>query len=192
MRLLHDTLDVPLASMFLSQYILAGGWPHALVEDYHQLGLFMIALATFASTRDTLLRNIGPSKLAAAALALAVKIVNGDRGADPGLSKHLPECAFEEQNVKTNGLAPGDKCICRYEFWPLRLQHYANFSFDELKPVIRGLSNLLRVKRPEVRKGFRKMKQSVSFTTETLYMEHHCSSGIIFCPDASLKILSLG
>lgn len=144
LKVLDDCLDVPLASMFLSQYLAAGGWPAALTPEFHELGLYLIALATFSSVGDNLLRNVVPSKLAAAALALSVKIINGDRCSGQGIVKHLSTCPLACP-IRSHGHPnPTSECTCRYEFWPLRLQTYANYSFDELKPVIRGLSILLR------------------------------------------------
>lgn len=150
LRLLDDSMDVPLAPMFLALYVTAAGWPRELIPEYHELGLYLVSLATFASIKDTLLRNVVPSKLAAAALALAVKIVNGDRGSGVGIVKHLPGCRlatnFDNEEPNTAG-----GCICRYEFWPSRLEVYSGLTFEELKPVVRGLSALLRSRSQEVR-----------------------------------------
>lgn len=158
LRILEDSMDVPLAPMFLALYIAAGGWPQELVSEYHELGLYLLSLATFASTKDTLLRNVVPSKLAAAALVLAVKIINGDRGSEVGILRHLSHC----RSTSNTG------CICRYEFFPSRLEIYSSLTMDELQPIIRGLSSLLRSRPSEVRTVTAR-KQNIRFIYRLLF-----------------------
>lgn len=148
LRLLEDSMDIPLAPMFLALYVSAAGWPHPLIPEYHELGLYLLSLATFASAKDALLRRVVPSKLAAAALVLAVKIVNGDRGSGVGIVRHLSECKMSTPN-RTARKKVKEDCICRYEFFPSRLQAYSGLTMEDLSPIIRGLSFLLRSRPPE-------------------------------------------
>lgn len=78
LRVLNDCLDVPVSVQYFDKYIAVGGWPQELWKDYTSLGHFLLALATFAGGSDHPLMNISPSKLAAAAVVLSVKVVNGD------------------------------------------------------------------------------------------------------------------
>lgn len=153
LRTLDDSMDVPLGPMFLALYINAAGWPEDVAKDYHELGLYLLALTTFASTKDHFLRNVMPSRLAVAALILAVKIINGDRACARGLLHHLPACPYPAYIVQNNGKsgveAASCHCICRYEFYPERLKSYTGLAFEELAPVVKGLSALLRSKPTE-------------------------------------------
>eukprot|EP01054_Gregarina_sp_Poly1_P005619 Gregarina_sp_Poly_1__5618@NODE_2964_length_1495_cov_449_348739_g1819_i2_p1_GENE_NODE_2964_length_1495_cov_449_348739_g1819_i2NODE_2964_length_1495_cov_449_348739_g1819_i2_p1_ORF_typecomplete_len323_score39_50Cyclin_C/PF02984_19/2_9e03Cyclin_C/PF02984_19/9_6e07Cyclin_N/PF00134_23/0_00058Cyclin_N/PF00134_23/1_5e02_NODE_2964_length_1495_cov_449_348739_g1819_i22691237 len=78
LRAVDDCFDVPLAVQFFDKYISIGGWPSELVKEYTGLGHFLLALSTFTSGENHPLANLSPSKLAAGAVVLAVKIVNGD------------------------------------------------------------------------------------------------------------------
>ncbi|EZG77891.1 carboxy-terminal domain cyclin [Gregarina niphandrodes] len=114
-----SVLDVPsnppLAPEFIDRYLGVGGWPE-YTQQYRELSSYLVGLAVFANTYSTPLRGVPNSKLAAAALVLAIKVINTDFN-----------------NTK-------------YEFWPQRLAHYTRLTMDDLKPVIRGLANLLRNK----------------------------------------------
>eukprot|EP01053_Blabericola_migrator_P007289 Blabericola_migrator_1__7288@NODE_3705_length_1565_cov_658_195594_g2298_i0_p1_GENE_NODE_3705_length_1565_cov_658_195594_g2298_i0NODE_3705_length_1565_cov_658_195594_g2298_i0_p1_ORF_typecomplete_len339_score44_88Cyclin_C/PF02984_19/3_6e02Cyclin_C/PF02984_19/3_2e07Cyclin_N/PF00134_23/0_0052Cyclin_N/PF00134_23/2e02_NODE_3705_length_1565_cov_658_195594_g2298_i01931209 len=78
LKAVDDCFDVPLAVQFFDKYIGIGGWPTELTKEYTELGHFLIALSTFTSGENHPLTNVSPSKLAAGAVVLAVKIVNGD------------------------------------------------------------------------------------------------------------------
>lgn len=149
-------MDVPLGPMFLALYINAAGWPEDVAKDYHELSLYLLALTTFSSTKDHFLRHVMPSRLAAAALVLAVKIINGDRACARGMLHHLPGCAYpsallaQNQQESKEAEAASFYCCCRYEFYPERLKLYTGFAFEELTPVVKGLSALLRSKPTEV------------------------------------------
>lgn len=153
LEVLQDALDVPLGPMFLSLYINAAGWPQEVAKDYHQLGLYLLALTSFASTKDTFLKNVVPSRTAAAALILAIKIINGDRACARGMLHHLDGCPYPSylaEKTKEAGVSAASiHCKCRYEFYPERLRMYTGFPFETLVPVIKGLSGLLRSKPPE-------------------------------------------
>lgn len=115
LKLLEQPSNPPLAPEFFERYLEVGAWP-SYQEQYRELGSFLMGLGLFSSGSDNPLRRVPSSQLAAAALVLAVKVVNTDNN-----------------NVK-------------YEFWPSRLQAYTGFSLDMLKPAIRGLAHLLRNK----------------------------------------------
>eukprot|EP01053_Blabericola_migrator_P001877 Blabericola_migrator_1__1876@NODE_150_length_12827_cov_208_685893_g131_i0_p2_GENE_NODE_150_length_12827_cov_208_685893_g131_i0NODE_150_length_12827_cov_208_685893_g131_i0_p2_ORF_typecomplete_len457_score65_92Cyclin_C/PF02984_19/9_6e10Cyclin_N/PF00134_23/0_13Cyclin_N/PF00134_23/1_2e02_NODE_150_length_12827_cov_208_685893_g131_i071968566 len=119
LALLQDPANPPLAPEFLERYLAVGGWPEHC-EKYQELGSFLLGVALFAGGEDNPLRGIPCSKLAAAALVLAVKIINTDAAA-------------------------GNK----YEFWPARLERYTGYHIEDLKPGIRGLAGLLRNKPPQ-------------------------------------------
>lgn len=78
LRLLDDCVDVPLSTQFFDKFIAVGGWPTDVAAQYTALGHFLLALSTFASGDQNPVCGTPPSKLAAAAVVLAVKIVNGD------------------------------------------------------------------------------------------------------------------
>lgn len=78
LRLVDDCLDAPLSVQFFDKYVAVGGWPAEMTKDYTALGHFLLALATFSGGDSHPLMNVSPSKLAAAAVVLSVKIVNGD------------------------------------------------------------------------------------------------------------------
>eukprot|EP01057_Protomagalhaensia_wolfi_P001447 Protomagalhaensia_wolfi_Nauph_80__1446@NODE_1871_length_1295_cov_90_161624_g1462_i0_p1_GENE_NODE_1871_length_1295_cov_90_161624_g1462_i0NODE_1871_length_1295_cov_90_161624_g1462_i0_p1_ORF_typecomplete_len344_score41_58Cyclin_C/PF02984_19/5_2e03Cyclin_C/PF02984_19/9_2e07Cyclin_N/PF00134_23/0_0013Cyclin_N/PF00134_23/8e02_NODE_1871_length_1295_cov_90_161624_g1462_i01651196 len=78
LRAADDCFDVPLAVQFFDKYIGIGGWPAELTKEYTELGHFLLALSTFTSGAGHPLLNVSHSKLAAGAVVLAVKIVNGD------------------------------------------------------------------------------------------------------------------
>lgn len=78
LRSLNDCLDAPLSVQFFDKFVAVGGWPAELSKEYVSLGHFLLALATFTNGDQHPLINVSPSKLAAAAVVLSVKIVNGD------------------------------------------------------------------------------------------------------------------
>ncbi|EZG44371.1 carboxy-terminal domain cyclin [Gregarina niphandrodes] len=119
LRLLDDLLDVPLAVQFFDKYASVGGWPPEMVKEYTSLGHFILALSSFASGDKHPLCNIPPSELAAAAVVLSVKIVNGD--------SRIPS----------------------YEFFPERFAAFTQCTMKQLQPAVRGLSSLLRRKPEE-------------------------------------------
>lgn len=118
-----QTLDAPnnppLAPEFFDRYLQVGQWPDPVLrKQYRELGAYLMGLALFSSSNAKCnLKGTPGSRLAAAALVLAIKVINTDNN---------------------NPL--------KYEFWPARLQHYTGFTVDILKPAIRGLAYLLRNK----------------------------------------------
>lgn len=119
LALLQDPANPPLAPEFLERYLAVGGW-HEHRSAYQELGSFLLGVALFVGGEENPLRGIPCSKLAAAALVLAIKIINTDQ-------------------------SPAHK----YEFWPARLARYTGYSLEDLKPGIRGLAYLLRNKPPQ-------------------------------------------
>eukprot|EP01057_Protomagalhaensia_wolfi_P000352 Protomagalhaensia_wolfi_Nauph_80__351@NODE_1196_length_1664_cov_197_894769_g918_i0_p1_GENE_NODE_1196_length_1664_cov_197_894769_g918_i0NODE_1196_length_1664_cov_197_894769_g918_i0_p1_ORF_typecomplete_len450_score48_27Cyclin_C/PF02984_19/2_2e10Cyclin_N/PF00134_23/0_42Cyclin_N/PF00134_23/71_NODE_1196_length_1664_cov_197_894769_g918_i01601509 len=119
LALLQDPANPPLAPEFMDRYLAVGGWPEHRAA-YQELGSFLLGVALFVGGEDNPLRGIPSSKLAAAALVLAIKIINTDQ-------------------------SPANK----YEFWPSRLSRYTGYSLEDLKPGIRGLAHLLRHKPPQ-------------------------------------------
>lgn len=116
LRLLNDLIDVPLATQFFDKYLSVGGWPVELVKEYTSLGHFILALSTFSTGEKCSVINVPPSELAAAAVVLSVKIVNG--------ASTVPS----------------------YEFFPERFAAFCQCSMKQLQPAVRGLSGLLRRK----------------------------------------------
>lgn len=120
LKVLDKPANPPLAPEFLDRYLAVGGWPEYQTE-YRDLGSYLLGLALFADGTNNPLRGTPGSLLAAAALVLAIKVVNTDNRAT------------------------------KYEFWPDRLVAYTNYSMDKLKPTIRGLAWMLRNKPKTVR-----------------------------------------
>jgi len=117
LKLLNTPNNPPLAPEFFDRYLEVGQWP-VLTEQYRELGSYLMGLALFSSGGSkNHLKGTPGSQLAAAALVLAIKVINTDNN----------------NQVK-------------YEFWPSRLQAYTGFTLDNLKPAIRGLASLLRKK----------------------------------------------
>lgn len=115
LQLLEEPNNPPLAPEFFERYIEVGAWP-SYQDQYRELGAYLMGLALFSSGNSNTLRGTPSSKLAAAALVLAIKVINTDNN-----------------NVK-------------YEFWPDRLELYTGYTLESLKPAIRGLAALLRNK----------------------------------------------
>lgn len=115
LKVLVDPPNPPCAPEFLERYVAVGNWP-MYKEAYIELGSFLLGMALFAQGLDNPLKGMPNSKLAAAALALAVKVINTDA------------------------------CFEKFEFWPERLVTYTGFTIEDLKPGIRGLAQLLRNK----------------------------------------------
>eukprot|EP01054_Gregarina_sp_Poly1_P010898 Gregarina_sp_Poly_1__10897@NODE_84_length_15393_cov_100_561529_g72_i0_p3_GENE_NODE_84_length_15393_cov_100_561529_g72_i0NODE_84_length_15393_cov_100_561529_g72_i0_p3_ORF_typecomplete_len452_score42_01Cyclin_C/PF02984_19/4_7e09Cyclin_N/PF00134_23/0_18Cyclin_N/PF00134_23/90_NODE_84_length_15393_cov_100_561529_g72_i065647919 len=119
LALLQDPANPPLAPEFLERYLAVGGWQEHRAA-YQELASFLLGVALFVGGEENPLRGIPCSKLAAAALVLAVKIINTDQ-------------------------TPAHK----YEFWPARLVKYTGYTLEDLKLGIRGLAYLLRNKPPQ-------------------------------------------
>lgn len=115
LKLLEEPSNPPLGPEFFERYLEIGGWPKHQ-NDYKELGSFLMGLGLFSSGSSNPLRRTPGSHFAAAALVLAVKVINTDNATD------------------------------KYEFWPGRLQAYTGLTLEALKPAIRGLASLLRNK----------------------------------------------
>lgn len=113
--ILEDPANPPLSPEFLDRYLGVGGWPEYQLQ-YRELASYLIGLALFANTSNSPLKCVPHSQISAAALVLAIKVINTDNN------------------------------TTKYEYWPMRLQQYTGLTMDDLKPVIRGLANLLRHK----------------------------------------------
>lgn len=106
---------------FLDRFLKIGAWPTKLVEDggCRQLGHMLISMTYFASYD---FGGVVPSHLAAAALALSVKIVNVDN-----------RTPFSGEDAQ-------------FEYLPKCVETYVEATYDALKPVVRALAKLLRCK----------------------------------------------
>jgi len=101
----------PVAIDYLERFLDVGGWPEP--EKYKGLAVFLLGLAQFARGSNPL-RGVATRKVAAAALGLAIKVINTDAN-------------------ETS-----------YQYWPERLEMYTGMSFEALSAPIRGISMLLR------------------------------------------------
>lgn len=115
LSILREPANPPLAPEFLERYLHVGNWPEYR-DLYQELGSYLLGMALFSHGETNSLHRIPHSKLAAAALVLAVKIINTDQ------------------------------CCEKYEFWPSRLVEYTGYTLEDLRLGIRGLAKLLRNK----------------------------------------------
>eukprot|EP00382_Lankesteria_abbotti_P001396 CAMPEP_0113844048 /NCGR_PEP_ID=MMETSP0372-20130328/40_1 /TAXON_ID=340204 /ORGANISM="Lankesteria abbotti" /LENGTH=422 /DNA_ID=CAMNT_0000813047 /DNA_START=401 /DNA_END=1666 /DNA_ORIENTATION=+ /assembly_acc=CAM_ASM_000359 len=108
-------LNVPVVSDFLDQYLMIGGWPSSTANSYRGLGQFILARTLLVTGKpNNLLKGVPPSKLAAGALVLAVKIVNSNFANQP------------------------------FEFWTKKLEHFTQYSMTTIQPVMQALCKVLR------------------------------------------------
>eukprot|EP00917_Polyrhabdina_sp_WS-2016_P032507 GHVP01069321.1.p1 GENE.GHVP01069321.1~~GHVP01069321.1.p1 ORF type:complete len:333 (-),score=50.82 GHVP01069321.1:221-1219(-) len=117
LRILDNDLGFPLASQFFVRYLDVGEWPEDNSKKYAELGLYLVALSNFS---EGCIPDCSPSMLAAASLALSIKIVN----------------AFDPDRT--------------YEFFPERLSAYSGMTLQQIQPAIKGLSSLLKTQPSEV------------------------------------------
>eukprot|EP01071_Lankesteria_metandrocarpae_P003224 Lankesteria_metandrocarpae@DN282_c0_g1_i1.p1 len=117
LSVLGDCMDQPSTIKMFDRLLRVGEWPTEVALEIKSLGRYLLALSQFSHGHGHLREDLEPSKLAAAALALAVKITNLAR----------PEYA-------------------QYEFFPSRLEVYTGFTFNDIQPVVRRISTLLRCK----------------------------------------------
>eukprot|EP01068_Selenidium_serpulae_P000942 Selendium_serpulae@DN1166_c0_g1_i1.p1 len=111
---------VPSALDFMDRLINIGAWPKNIIEDggCRQLGHMLISIAFLSSSAFC---DVVPSQLAAAALALSVKIINID--IRPLMYEYHPECVAK----------------------------YLNATYDDLKPIVSKLAKMLRCKPNEAK-----------------------------------------
>jgi len=112
---LQYPLNPPVAPDFLDRYLIVGGWKE-YVAEYRELALYILGLSLFSYGDSNSLRELPCSKAAAAALVLAVKIINTDED------------------------------YTDYEYWPERLALYSGYQLADLRQGIIGLSKLMRNK----------------------------------------------
>lgn len=111
----ESLLHMPVVSDFLEQYLLIGGWPLRNTNYIRKLGQFLLVKSMLFTGRNShSLKGVPPSKLAAGALVLSVKITN-------------THCKYET-----------------YEFWTKKLEHFTNYQLKDLLPVVAALSRMLR------------------------------------------------
>jgi hypothetical protein len=82
LMILKDPLTPPSAPDYLDRYLTVGGWPARVTPTYRELALFLTSLALFSRMEIDQLAGIPPSRIAACALSLAVKVISA--GSDDG------------------------------------------------------------------------------------------------------------
>jgi len=117
LAVLGSSVDSTSALKVFDRFLVIGEWPEEVVSEYVELGHYLLALSQFGTGVGHIRESIDPSKLAAAVLALTVKITNLAR----------------------------DEC-CQYDYFPARLERYSGYTFKDLQPVVRRVSSLLRSK----------------------------------------------
>eukprot|EP00917_Polyrhabdina_sp_WS-2016_P004565 GHVP01010469.1.p1 GENE.GHVP01010469.1~~GHVP01010469.1.p1 ORF type:complete len:405 (+),score=50.07 GHVP01010469.1:954-2168(+) len=127
LEILSHPYSPPIALEFLERFLSVGQWPQKSVVKYRELASFLLGLSLFVHGEGNPLMGTPPSKMAAASLVLAIKVVNTD----------------DQDNA--------------WEFWPEKLECYSGYHIRDLRMAIRGLSLLLRKKPPHSRRVIEKV-----------------------------------